>query len=369
MKNETVILPWDLAESFVTDVFEAIGVPRDEAAICADVLLESDRRGIESHGLNRFKPIYYDRVREGVQKATTEFEVVKKTMTTAVVDGHDGMGQVIGKKSMQMAIDMAKAYGMGMVSVRNSTHYGIAGYYATMATKAGLVGIVGTNARPSQAPTFGTENMMGTNPLTFGFPTDEDFPFLLDCATSIIQRGKIEYYARLGTPVPEGLVINADGEPMTDAEAILDALTAGQAALAPVGGSLPETGGYKGYGYAAAVEIMSAAFSAGSFLKALSGKKDGVNVPHRLGHFFIVIDPEGFVGLDSFRKTTGDILRSLRASRKAKGQERIYTAGEKEYYISLDRAGSGVPVTPDVQKELLDIRAELGLSGYRFPFE
>jgi L-2-hydroxycarboxylate dehydrogenase (NAD+) len=125
---------WKLMESFVNEVFVKYGVPEEDAKICTDVLLESDRRGIESHGVNRFKPIYLDRIKEGIQKPLTEFELVRKTATTAVVDGHDGMGQVVGYKSMQLAIDMAKAYGMGMVAARNSTHYGIAGYYATMAT-------------------------------------------------------------------------------------------------------------------------------------------------------------------------------------------------------------------------------------------
>ena len=150
-----VVCPWDTLINFVTDAFVGYGIPREDAEICTDILLESDRRGIESHGCNRFKPIYLDRIKAGIQKPVTEFEIVKETPCTAVVDGHDGMGQVIGYKSMQMAIDKAKKYGMGMVAVRNSCHYGIAGYYATMATKQGCIGITGTNARPSVAPTFG----------------------------------------------------------------------------------------------------------------------------------------------------------------------------------------------------------------------
>ena len=166
---------WKTMENFVIDVFKGYGVPEEDARICADVLLKSDRLGIESHGVNRFKPIYLDRIKAGIQKPVTEFEIVKQTPTTAVVDGHDGMGQVVGYRSMQMAIEKAKTYGMGMVAARNSTHYGIAGYYAIMAAEAGCIGITGTNARPSIAPTFGVENMLGTNPITFGMPTDEDF--------------------------------------------------------------------------------------------------------------------------------------------------------------------------------------------------
>lgn len=360
---------WKLMESFVCEVFEKYGIPGEDAKICTDVLLESDRRGIESHGVNRFKPIYLDRIRDGIQKPVTEFEIVRKTATTAVVDGHDGMGQVVGYKSMQLAIDMAKAYGMGMVAARNSTHYGIAGYYATMATKAGCIGITGTNARPSIAPTFGVENMLGTNPLTIGLPTDEDFPFVIDCATSITQRGKIEYYARVGKDTPAGMVIGRDGSAMTDSEAILESLVDGSAALAPLGGIGEELAGYKGYGYATVVEILSSALQAGNYLKMLSGLQEGKKVHYHLGHFFIAIDTEAFMGLESFKKTAGNILRELRASEKAPGSERIYTAGEKEYLVWLERKDKGVPVNESVQKELIGIRDALKLDSYRFPFE
>lgn len=360
---------WELIGDFMTSAFEKLGVPRDEAEICAEVLMESDRRGIESHGCNRFKPIYVDRINDGIQKPITNFEVVRETPTTAVVDGHDGMGMVIGVKAMNMAIDKAKKYGMGMVAVRNSTHYGIAGYYTTMATKEGMIGITGTNARPSIAPTFGVENMLGTNPLTVGMPTDEEFPFVLDCATSITQRGKIEYYARNGKDTPAGMVIGRDGSAMTDSEAILKDLTTGKAALAPLGGIGEELAGYKGYGYATVVEILSAALQSGNYLRMLTGiNEKGEKVPYHLGHFFIAIDTEAFMGLEAFKKTAGDILRELRASEKAPGEERIYTAGEKEYLIWQERKDKGVPIGEAVQKEFIEVRDALGLP-HHFPFE
>ena len=171
---------WELIKNFMIDAFKAVGVPEADAAICADVLMESDRRGIESHGCNRFKPIYMDRILNGTLKPVTEIEILKDTPTTVVMDAHDGMGMVASHKMMEMLIEKAKKYGMAGGSICNSTHYGIAGYWATMASKEGLIGITGTNARPSIAPTFGVENMMGTNPLTFAFPTDEEFPFCLD---------------------------------------------------------------------------------------------------------------------------------------------------------------------------------------------
>jgi len=364
-----VVCSWDILIPFVTDAFVGVGVPRADAEICADVLLESDRRGIESHGVNRFKPIYIDRIKAGIQNPVTNFEVIRETATTAVVDGHDGMGQVIGYKAMEMAIKKAKEYGMGMVAVRNSCHYGIAGYYATMATKEGMIGITGTNARPSIAPTFGVENMLGTNPLTVGLPTDEDFPFVLDCATSITQRGKIEYFARMGMDTPAGMVIGRNGEALTNSAEILKQLNTSEAALAPLGGIGEDLGGYKGYGYATVVEILSAALQQGNYLKMLTGIQDGKLVPYHLGHFFIAIDTNAFMGVEEFKKTAGDILRELRASDKAPGHDRIYTAGEKEWEVWLQRKDSGVPINEAVQKELIEIRNKLGLTKYVFPWE
>ena len=362
-------LPFNVAENFMKDAFVAIGVPENEAAICADVLIESDKRGIFSHGVNRFKPIYIDRINIGIQNVKTNFEILRETPTTAVIDGHDGMGHVISYKAMNMAIDKAKKYGMGMVAVRNSTHYGIAGYYSSMATKENCIGITGTNARPSIAPTFGVENMLGTNPLTVGFPTDEPFDFILDCATSIMQRGKIEVYNRLGKDTPAGVVTDRQGNVLVYSKDILEKLTEGEAALAPLGGFGEETAGYKGYGYATVVEILSAALAAGSFLKTLKGlDENGKRVPYHLGHFFIAIDTEAFLGAESFKKTTGDILRGLRNSQKAPDQDKIYTAGEKEYLFYQENKDKGVKINESVQSELSDVRDMFNLS-YTFPWE
>jgi L-2-hydroxycarboxylate dehydrogenase (NAD+) len=294
---------------------------------------------------------------------------VRDGPTTAVLDGANGMGQVVSKKAMQMAIDKAKKFGLGMTVVRNSNHYGIAGYYTLMATKADMAGLTGTNARPSIAPTFGVENMLGTNPMTFGFPTDEEFPFILDCATSVSQRGKIESYARLGKELPAGWVIDQQGRTRTDTKQILDDLVKGTAALTPLGGIGEETAGFKGYGYATVVEIMSAAFQQGAFLKQLLGVENGKTVPYRLGHFFMAIDINAFCEPKAFKKTTGDILRQLRDSKKMPGEERIYTAGEKEHLAWLDRKSKGAKVDRALKQNIIDLRKEFGLSSYKFPFD
>ena len=360
---------WDLMNEFLIAAFQGYGVPEKDAKICADVLLESDRRGIESHGCNRFKPIYIDRIINGTLLPNTNIEILKETPTTVVMDAHNGMGMVASHKMMEMLIEKAKKYGMAGGAIRNSTHYGIAGYWTTMASKEGLIGITGTNARPSIAPTFGVENMLGTNPLTFSLPTDEEFPFCLDCATSIVQRGKIEYYARNGKDTPAGMVISQSGSTLTDSEQILKDLVDGNAALTPLGGMGEEMAGYKGYGYATIVEILSAALAGGEFMKALTGiNEEGNPQMYHLGHFFFVVNPEAFMGLDVFKKTAGDICRALRASKKAPGNERIYTAGEKEYLIWMERKDKGVPVGEAVQREIIEVRDKLNLP-FKFPFE
>ena len=364
------VCDWKTLHDFMFDAFRAVGVPDDDCEIVVDVILESDRRGIESHGCNRFKPIYIDRINAGIQNPVTNFEIVKETPTTAVVDGHDGMGQVIAFRAMSMAIAKAKEYGMGMVAVRNSCHYGIAGYYTTMATKAGCIGMTGTNARPSVAPTFGVEGMFGTNPFTIGVPTDEEFDFSFDCATSITQNGKVEYYERIGKEIQPGTVIDIDGNPVDgDAGEALRKIRKGTAALTTLGGIGEVLGGYKGYGFAMAVELLSAILQDGAYGKDLDGKdKNGKPCPYGLGHYFIAIDTGHFLGEEIARKKAGDIIRSVRASKKMPGEERIYTAGEKEWEVWLNRQNSGVPINESFQAEMNKVRDELGLS-YVFPWE
>ena len=365
----SVWIPLPTLRRFMRDVFLGLGVPRADALLCADVLAKADELGFDSHGISRLKPIYYDRIRQGLQLARTRVRVVRDSAATAVLDGGNGMGHVVAHRAMTLAIRKAKKHGLGMVAVRHSTHFGIAGYYPLLAVKSGMIGICGTNARPSIAPTFGVENMLGTNPLTFAMPTDEPFPFLLDCATSIVQRGKVEIYAKLGRKMPKGWVIAPDGSSKTDPRAVLADLVAGTAALLPLGGAGEDLAGYKGYGYATAVEILSAALQRGAFLKMLGGVGPrGQKIPYPLGHFFLAIDVAHFTAPASFRKIAGSILLALRASQKAPGQTRIYTAGEKEHLVSLQRRENGVPVNRQTQREMLAMRDELGLKGYPFAF-
>lgn len=368
-EDDRPFVEWELLNNFMIDVFVKYGVPREDAAICTDVLLEAERRGVESHGVNRFKPIYLDRIKNGTLLPVTNAEVVKETPTTVVINAHDGMGMVASHKMMEMLIDKAKTFGMAGGAIYNSTHFGIAGYWTTMAEKEGLIGICGTNARPSVAPTWGVEPMMGTNPLTFTMPTDEEFPFNFDCASSTIQNGTIELWEREGQETPENLVIGKNGKSMTESDKILKDMRKGDAALLSVGGAGEEYGGYKGYGLTTTVEILSSALCGGPFMKALNGVDENGNKKlYHLGHFFFVINPDFFMGLDTFKKTAGDICRGLRASELAPGAERIYTAGEKEHIAWMNRKDKGVPVGESIQQELVQLRDELNLD-YHFEFE
>ena len=212
MSAQNVRVPVKDLVDFMIAALLKMSVPPGDARIIADVLITSDLWGIQSHGVAHLK-MYHERIKAGLQLPVTKWKVVKETPTTAVIDGGNGMGMIVGTHAMEMAIQKAKRYGLGAVAVRNSSHYGVAGYYPLMAVKEGLVGLSVTNAHPSTAPTFGTEPMLGTNPIAIAAPTDEAFPYIYDAATSVVPRGKIEVAARANKPIPEGWVVNME-EPL-----------------------------------------------------------------------------------------------------------------------------------------------------------
>lgn len=370
------IIPFDYMQEFMYDTMIAYGVPEKEAAISADVLIEADKRGIDSHGIGRLKPIYCDRIDAGILTPYKPITIIKETETTALVDGELGLGLYIGPKCMEMAIEKAKKYGVGFVVAQNSTHYGIAGYYSSMAANAGCVGFTGTNARPSIAPTFGVEPMLGTNPLCFGIPTNDDYHFNIDCATSVNQRGKIERYAREGKDTPKGAVIDDNGIERTDTEGILRDMQLGTCALTPVGGAGADMGGYKGYGWATTVELLSTAFQSGPFGEAVCGidRATGKPMPMPLGHFFLAINIEAICPLETFKQNASNLLAAIRASKKSPlGGGRIWTAGEMENDARIERtAQGGLSVPYALQKDMLALRNKLPSlkeKYAKFPFE
>ncbi len=329
MSNETIQIPVPVLTAFMVDCLEGMGLPPEDAKITADVLITADLWGVKSHGVAHLK-MYYDRIQQGLQLPASCPDIVKDTETTAVIDGNNGMGMVLGHHAMQLAIEKARKFGLGAVAVRNSSHYGVAGYYTLMAVRAGMVGLSFTNAHPSIAPTFGVQPMLGTNPIAVAAPTDEPFPFLYDAATSITPRGRIEVLARAGKPIPEGWVIQQDGTPATNSETLIADLAAETAALLPLGGMGELMAGYKGYGLATIVEIFSAAFQDGTYLSGLVDF-DAEGKPQflRIGHFFMAIDIEHFVPLPVFKRIAGGITRELRASRRAPSEARDLHRGRE----------------------------------------
>lgn len=359
--SETI--QFDVLQDFMRDTFTSYGTTAQDADIASDVLIASDKRGIDSHGVGRLRSIYCERMDAGILNAQSKLRIINQTKTTATVDGGNGIGLAIGPKCMQLAIKKAKKHGIGMVCVRNSTHFGFAGYYPLMAAEAGCVGIAGTNARPSVAPTYGTEPMFGTNPIVFGMPSTDKFPFVIDCATSVNQRGKIEKYVREGKPTPAGAVISNDGEELTDSTQILHALIDRTAACTTLGGAGHKLAGYKGYGYATTVEILCSALCENGFGEALADKyidDDGKRArrPSLLGHFFLAIDITAFTSVEKFKTTTGAILRGLRESKKdPKGPGRIYTAGEPEWVAWSHRSNyGGTTISPALIKDMKELR-------------
>jgi len=354
-------VPVETAKRFIVEVFMKLGVPREDAMTCSEVLIASDLRGIESHGIGRLK-MYYDRIKKGIQNPVTKINVIKDKAATAVWDGNHGMGHVIGVKAMQAAIDKAMQFGLGAVAVRNSTHYGICGYYANMALEQDMIGLTFTNARPSVCPTFGVTPILGTNPICFGAPTNLPYPFIYDAATSITQRGKIEVLDREEKDTPQGWAIDLQNQPYTDTKKLLKDLVDMKAALLPIGGSEEVSGSHKGYGFSVMVEIVSAALQNGSFLKGLHGTDEsGKPAPYKLGHFFLAINIDFFVDLSDFKATTTEILQQIKGSRPAPGKKNIYVAGEKEYNSELLVRQQGIPLILNLQKDISAMQNELGL--------
>jgi L-2-hydroxycarboxylate dehydrogenase (NAD+) len=364
MSKEIIYRSVPFLKQFMKKSFQKIGVSDDDAQICAEILITSDIRGIESHGIGRLR-MYIDRIRKGLIEVTNTSEIIKESPTTAVVDGNHGIGMVIGNQCMNLAIQKAKDFGLGAVAVRNSTHFGIDGYYPLMAVKQNMIGMSFTNARPAVTPTFGTLPTLGTNPIAFGAPTDEEFPFLFDAATSITQRGKIEVLNRKEKPVYDGWVIGADGKPLQDAGIILNKLMEKKAALLPLGGASEESGGHKGYGLSTIVEILSSSLQSGAFLFALSGlDSEGKDTRFRVGHFFFALSIENFLPINDFKNNIGRLLRELRSVRKYPGHDRIYTAGEKEFEIGKVIYEKGIAINPNLLADLTYIDNLLGLGDF-----
>ena len=337
------------------DVFKKLGFNEKDAWVITDVLLAGDLYGIESHGIQRLYR-YYKGIRAGMIHTDTQPETVFETPVSAVIDGHDGMGQLIAHKAMELAIEKAQKSGIGIVTVRNSNHYGIAGYYAKMACEKGLIGLSCTNTNPICVPTHGKDAMLGTNPIAVAVPADP-VDFFFDAGTSVVTRGKLEVYNKKGKPMPGNWAVDAKGHPTTDASEVLGNIAGHRGGgILPVGGADETTGGHKGYGYAMLCEIFSSILSMGTTSDSTGKGGRGL-----ICHGFAAIDPSIFGDAAAIKKHFSDYLERLRESAKADGAERIYTHGEKEMEARKRILSEGIPVNDNTMREIREICEGLSL--------
>jgi len=332
---------------FVTEVFTRLKVPPEDAAAAADILVRSDLRGIDSHGVARLDSYYVTRLMAGTTEPCVELRVERETPTSLLLDARNGLGMVVGYHAMQRCIDKARESGLAMVTVANSNHYGIAGYYAMMALPHDMIGISLTNASRFVVPTFGKESMFGTNPIAFAAPTKEELPFVLDMATSGVAVGKLEIALRQGVPIPLGWAQDKDGHPTTDPRAGLIGR-----ALMPLGGTR-EHGSHKGYGLAVMVDILCGVLSGNGYGPAIQ--------PSKTAHFFAAMRVDAFRDVDDFKTMMDAMIRDLRASGKAEGHDRIYVAGEIEWEYEKERKEKGIPLHPLVIASLKTVSEKTGV--------
>ena len=362
MTQDGVIVQPDALRAFCVRVFEKMDVPTADAEITADVLLSANLRGIDSHGVARLRR-YVKGLQNGVMLANPEEKVISETATTALIDAGAGLGQPVSHRAMNTAIDKADKYGTGFVTVRNSNHYGIAGYYAMMALERDRIGITMTNAAVLVVPTFGRDARLGTNPIAVAAPAGKEFPYVLDMATSTVPRGKLEVYNRAEKPLPLGWATDETGTPTADAARVLDNLLARRGGgLLPLGGAGEEFRGYKGYGLALLVDILCGVLPGAGYADTIYPKTpEGKPLPADVGHFFGAIKVSAFRPLDEFKATMDDIIQRMKDTPKSADAERIYIHGEKEY----QEGTPGIPgyqKGPKVEADLKAIAQELGVA-------
>lgn len=356
------------------EVFRRYGFSDEESEKVADVILTSDRLGIESHGVNRLT-LYPFGLDIGRIKKDAKMEVVEDNLCCAVIDAHDGMGQLAGVMGMELAIEKAKKFGVGLVSVRNSNHFGIAGYYSRLAAKEGMMGVSMTNAEALVVPTFAKEPMFGTNPIAVTIPADPH-PFHMDFSTSVMTCGKMEIYGKIGHELLPGMLVDERGVCSTDPNKFLTIRdnksnpaytekTLG--GIMPMGGEGMNFGGHKGYGLALLVDIMCAIMSHGAVSKGVRVTKD----KEKCCHFFAAIDYSLFGDKEETTKLLSEYLQSMRDAEPAEGQSRVYVHGDKEAEAEKDVLAHGVGINPATFAEIEKYCRKLGIdvNEYLIPAE
>ncbi|MBI3031824.1 MAG: Ldh family oxidoreductase [Candidatus Rokubacteria bacterium] len=355
MPEAPVLVQHTRLREFIGRVLGALGMPPHIVEPTARLMVGTDLRGVDSHGIGML-PRYVEWTRDGFIDLAAEPKTVRDDLATALLDGQKGLGHYASTLAMEMAIAKARAYGVGIVAVRNSGHYGAAANYSMMALARDMIGLTTTNSPYiAMVPTFGRTPMLSTNPISIAAPAGSEPPFVLDMATTTVAIGKLRIAARWGKPIPEGWAMDPSGKPTTDPEVALT-----HRLLSPLGGSR-DLGGHKGYGLGVMVDILSGVLSGavyGNLFFRSDMQKDKL---HNVGHCFAAIDPARFRPLEEFKADMDDMLRALKASPKAEGQERIYTAGEPEAECEWRRRVEGIPLAPALVQQVNAIARSLGV--------
>lgn len=333
--------------------FTHFGVPPQDAALAADVLLAADARGVDSHGMIRLSSYYGSRLRRGLIDPTSPQQVLRETPTTLAIDAKNGLGHPVSVRAMRQCIQKAQQSGIAMATVRNSNHYGIAGYYAMMALPEEMIGISFTNSSPLVAPTYGKKAMLGTNPIAVAAPAGSQRPFVLDMATSIVPIGRVAVYQKENKPIPPGWGIGPNGSITEDPAEVING-----GALMPLGGPALLRG-YKGYGLALMVDIFCGVLAGAGFSDQVFAA--GSDQPSQVGHFFAAIRIDAFRDVAGFKQDMDALLAGLKASPKAEGEERIYIHGEKEFENAERSAREGIPLSEATVRTLEKAGAEDGV--------
>ncbi len=358
--TNTIMYRYEALKSFCEDAFKKLGFSHKDSEIITDVLLLSDLYGIESHGMQRLVR-YHKGIEKGMIKVDAEPEIVFETPVSLVIDGHDGMGQLNSHFAMTRAIAKAEKAGVCIATVRNSNHFGIAGYYAKMASDKGYIGFAMTNSEAIMVPTFGRMAMIGSNPIAMAMPA-KPYPFFFDASTTVVTRGKLEIYNKNNKPLPEGWALDKNGKGSTDAADVLKNIVAkAGGGIMPLGGEFERTGSHKGYGYGMVCEIFCSILSQGiTSNHTHQGGKGGTC------HGFACIDPKIFGDAQAIEENLSAFLQELRNAPKSEGAERIYTHGEKEILAYADRMKNGIAINVHTVAEMVDFCAFVGLDVKRY---
>jgi L-2-hydroxycarboxylate dehydrogenase (NAD+) len=346
-------------EKIAIHVFQAMGVNDSDAKQASDVLVSSDIRGIDSHGISRLKG-YVALWESGRINANAKVKIIREHKSTFTIDGDSGLGLVVAPKAMEIAIERANAYGSGWGAIQNSNHFGIAGYHAMMALPHDMVGMAMTNATPFIPPTHSKQAMLGTNPIAYAFPANKNEPVVIDLATAAVARGKIEIARREEKEIPLGWMLDKDGLPSRN----VDELKAG-GMLTPLG-SLEELSSHKGYALGGLVDILSGVLSGANYGKwvppFVSFLPLQPDLPGKgLGHFVGAMEIEGFQDKEKFKANMDHWIDSFKGAKRIDSNQRVYVPGEKEYIIEKERLKNGIPLNSKVIEDLEELDKKFNL--------